>query len=51
MKYINNMKYLIIIFLLFRPKVGLNFVDHVVGNQPDKQMELVAKWYTNKLKI
>lgn len=39
------MKYLITILLLFRPKVGLNFVDHVVGNQPDKQMELVAKWY------
>lgn len=39
------MKYLITILPLFRPKVGLNFVDHVVGNQPDKQMELVAKWY------
>ncbi|KAF3427883.1 hypothetical protein E2986_08826 [Frieseomelitta varia] len=27
------------------PKVGLNFIDHIVGNQPDKQMEPVAKWY------
>lgn len=43
------MKYLITILLLFRPKVGLNFVDHVVGNQPDKQMEPVAKWYTKQI--
>lgn len=32
-------------FITFRPKVGLNFVDHIVGNQPDKEMEPVAKWY------
>lgn len=30
-----------------RPQSHLNFVDHVVGNQPDKQMEPVAKWYAN----
>lgn len=30
-----------------RPQTHLNFVDHVVGNQPDKQMEPVAKWYAN----
>lgn len=33
------------------PKVGLNFVDHVVGNQPDKQMEPVAKWYERVLQF
>ncbi|CAL7946872.1 unnamed protein product [Xylocopa violacea] len=33
------------------PKVGLNFVDHVVGNQPDKQMEPVAKWYERCLQF
>ncbi|XP_003691052.1 4-hydroxyphenylpyruvate dioxygenase isoform X1 [Apis florea] len=33
------------------PKVGLNFVDHVVGNQPDKQMESVAKWYERCLQF
>ncbi|XP_017791675.1 PREDICTED: 4-hydroxyphenylpyruvate dioxygenase [Habropoda laboriosa] len=33
------------------PKVGLNFVDHIVGNQPDKQMEPVAKWYEQCLQF
>ncbi|XP_033322175.1 4-hydroxyphenylpyruvate dioxygenase [Megalopta genalis] len=33
------------------PKVGLNFVDHIVGNQPDKQMEPVAKWYEECLQF
>ena len=28
-----------------RPPVGLNFIDHVVGNQPDLQMEPIAQWY------
>ncbi|XP_076228183.1 4-hydroxyphenylpyruvate dioxygenase [Nomia melanderi] len=32
-------------------KVGLNFVDHIVGNQPDKQMEPVAKWYEECLQF
>ncbi|XP_017880814.1 4-hydroxyphenylpyruvate dioxygenase [Ceratina calcarata] len=33
------------------PKVGLNFVDHIVGNQPDKQMEPVAQWYERVLQF
>jgi len=33
------------------PAVGLNFIDHVVGNQPDLEMDLVAKWYEEKLKF
>ncbi|CAK9812230.1 4-hydroxyphenylpyruvate dioxygenase [Anthophora quadrimaculata] len=33
------------------PKVGLNFVDHIVGNQPDKRMEPVAKWYEQCLQF
>ncbi|EGI67385.1 4-hydroxyphenylpyruvate dioxygenase [Acromyrmex echinatior] len=33
------------------PQVHLNFVDHVVGNQPDKQMESVAKWYEDCLQF
>jgi len=31
------------------PRVGLNFLDHCVGNQPDLQMEDVAKWYESML--
>lgn len=27
-----------------RPPTKLNFIDHVVGNQPDNEMEDVAKW-------
>ncbi|GJQ87773.1 hypothetical protein Trydic_g18632 [Trypoxylus dichotomus] len=27
------------------PAVQLNFIDHVVGNQPDKEMESAAEWY------
>ncbi|XP_011164549.1 4-hydroxyphenylpyruvate dioxygenase [Solenopsis invicta] len=33
------------------PQIHLNFVDHVVGNQPDKQMEPVAKWYEECLQF
>jgi len=33
------------------PAVGLQFVDHVVGNQPDQHMEAIAKWYEEKLKF
>ncbi|XP_032667509.1 4-hydroxyphenylpyruvate dioxygenase [Odontomachus brunneus] len=33
------------------PQTNLNFVDHVVGNQPDKQMEPVAKWYEECLQF
>lgn len=31
------------------PAVGLNFIDHAVGNQPDDQMETAAKWYEKTL--
>jgi len=27
----------------------LNFIDHVVGNQPDLEMESAAEWYTKNL--
>ncbi|XP_018057227.1 PREDICTED: 4-hydroxyphenylpyruvate dioxygenase isoform X1 [Atta colombica] len=33
------------------PQIHLNFVDHVVGNQPDKQMEPIAKWYEDCLQF
>jgi len=29
--------------------VGLNFVDHFVGNQPQNQMAKIAEWYETKL--
>ena len=32
-----------------RPPVNLNFVDHVVGNQPDLQMESASDWYQKNL--
>lgn len=32
-------------FLMHRPPGKLDFIDHVVGNQPDMDMEKVAKWY------
>jgi 4-hydroxyphenylpyruvate dioxygenase len=31
------------------PVTNLRFIDHVVGNQPDLQMEDVAKWYETTL--
>ena len=31
------------------PPTQLDFVDHIVGNQPDGEMENVAKWYENCL--
>lgn len=31
------------------PPIGLYFVDHVVGNQPDLQMEDTAAWYERNL--
>jgi 4-hydroxyphenylpyruvate dioxygenase len=31
------------------PVAHLRFIDHVVGNQPDLQMEDVAKWYETTL--
>ncbi|XP_038669892.1 4-hydroxyphenylpyruvate dioxygenase [Scyliorhinus canicula] len=27
------------------PPVSLNFIDHIVGNQPDDEMEPVVEWY------
>ena len=27
------------------PSPRLDFVDHVVGNQPDQQMTPIAEWY------
>ncbi|XP_064612071.1 4-hydroxyphenylpyruvate dioxygenase-like [Liolophura sinensis] len=31
------------------PKGGLNFIDHIVGNQPDQDMVSVAEWYERNL--
>ncbi|KAG5675901.1 putative 3-dehydroshikimate dehydratase [Polypedilum vanderplanki] len=31
------------------PKPNLQFIDHIVGNQPDRQMESVAEWYVRCL--
>ena len=31
-------------FLLFSPKVGLNFIDHIVGNQPNEAMIPATEW-------
>lgn len=33
------------------PKVSINFIDHVVGNQPDHQMEEAASWYERCLQF
>jgi len=33
------------------PSTKLNFIDHVVGNQPDLQMESVASWYERILQF
>ncbi|XP_015598252.1 4-hydroxyphenylpyruvate dioxygenase [Cephus cinctus] len=33
------------------PVIDLKFIDHVVGNQPDGQMESVAKWYEQCLQF
>jgi len=31
------------------PSPGLQFIDHVVGNQPDQGMESIAQWYEKVL--
>jgi len=31
------------------PEIGLERIDHIVGNQPDRQMNPVADWYQQKL--
>lgn len=28
-----------------RPEVKLDFIDHIVGNMPDNEMENTTKWY------
>lgn len=33
------------------PSTKLDFIDHVVGNQPDLQMESVAAWYERVLQF
>jgi len=33
------------------PSTELQFIDHVVGNQPDDEMENVANWYQNMLQF
>ncbi|XP_011308967.1 4-hydroxyphenylpyruvate dioxygenase [Fopius arisanus] len=33
------------------PDPKLNFIDHCVGNQPENQMEPVAKWYEDNLQF
>lgn len=38
-------------FSIKLPETYLDFIDHVVGNQPDGQMESVAKWYENVLQF
>jgi 4-hydroxyphenylpyruvate dioxygenase len=35
--------------LKYLPKINLNFVDHCVGNQPDREMEEAAEWYVRCL--
>lgn len=37
--------------LKYLPKINLNFVDHCVGNQPDREMEPVAEWYVRCLRF
>lgn len=31
------------------PEIGLQRVDHIVGNQPDQEMDSAADWYTKTL--
>lgn len=33
------------------PEINLNFIDHVVGNQPDHEMETAVDWYEKKLQF
>ena len=33
------------------PKINLKFIDHVVGNQPDHEMEAASDWYEKKLQF
>ncbi|XP_047511722.1 4-hydroxyphenylpyruvate dioxygenase-like [Pieris napi] len=36
---------------IFLPKIGINFIDHIVGNQPDNEMEPAALWYERCLQF
>ena len=36
---------------MFRPASDLKFIDHLVGNQPDLEMEDAAKWYETMLQF
>lgn len=38
-------------FCTFRPPAKLDFIDHVVGNQPDGEMDSVVEWYENVLQF
>lgn len=38
-------------FFIFRPPAKLDFIDHVVGNQPDGKMNSVVEWYENVLQF
>ncbi|XP_013413991.1 4-hydroxyphenylpyruvate dioxygenase [Lingula anatina] len=31
------------------PPAGLNFIDHIVGNQPDNEMTSITEWYEKTL--
>lgn len=42
---IRNLRYSLIYFFFYRPAINLDFIDHVVGNQPDLEMESAAEWY------
>ncbi|XP_027200319.2 4-hydroxyphenylpyruvate dioxygenase [Dermatophagoides pteronyssinus] len=41
----------IVDFLSTLPNIGLLHIDHVVGNQPENQMEKVAQWYEKVLQF
>uniref|UniRef100_A0A8D1PP30 4-hydroxyphenylpyruvate dioxygenase n=3 Tax=Sus scrofa TaxID=9823 RepID=A0A8D1PP30_PIG len=34
-----------------RPKCGLEIIDHIVGNQPDQEMESASQWYMRNLQF
>ena len=29
---------------LYRPTIGIKFIDHIVGNVPDREMVPVTEW-------
>jgi 4-hydroxyphenylpyruvate dioxygenase-like putative hemolysin len=32
-------------YLRFRPNPDLKFIDHIVGNMPNNEMEAAVQWY------